>query len=98
LVLHTYELRVPYIYDVVLGFWFWWEILKRCQAKIVCLVLGSSDLDYRTKQMMVGDARSFGHESADRDSVPKAAQKYLTKAHAADEKTQPRNSSYQASQ
>ena len=44
--------------------------LKRCQAKIVCLVLGSSDPNYRTKQMEVGDARSFGHESADRDSVP----------------------------
>jgi len=44
--------------------------LKRCQAKIVCLVLGSSDLNYRTKQMEVGDAQSFGHESADRDSVP----------------------------
>jgi hypothetical protein len=43
--------------------------LKRCQAKIVCLVLGSSDPNYRTKQMEVGDARSFGHESADRDSV-----------------------------
>jgi len=36
----------------------------------VCLVLGSSDPNYRTKQMEVGDARSFGHESADRDSVP----------------------------
>jgi hypothetical protein len=45
-------------------------VLKRCQAKIVCLVLGSSDLDYRTKQMEVGDARSFGHESANRVSVP----------------------------
>jgi hypothetical protein len=46
------------------------ETLKRCQVKIVCLVLGSSDPDYRTKQMEVGDTRSFGHESADRDSVP----------------------------
>jgi len=44
--------------------------LKRCQVKIVCLVLGSSDPIYRTKQMEVGDARSFGHESADRDLVP----------------------------
>ncbi len=34
------------------------------------LVLGSSDLNYRTKQIEVGDAQSFGHESADRDSVP----------------------------
>ncbi len=32
-------------------------ILKRCQAKIVCLVLGSSDPNYRTKQMASGDAR-----------------------------------------
>ena len=32
----------------------------------MCLVLGSSDPNYRTKQMEVGDARSFGHESADR--------------------------------
>ena len=31
--------------------------LKRCQAKIVCLVLGSSDPNYRTKQMASGDAR-----------------------------------------
>ncbi len=30
--------------------------LKRGQAKIVCLVLGSSDPNYRTKQMEVGDA------------------------------------------
>ncbi len=31
--------------------------LKRCQAKIVCLVLGSSDPNYRTKQMASGDAQ-----------------------------------------
>jgi len=46
--------------------------LKRCQVKIVCLVLESSDPNYRTKQMEGGDIRSFGHESADRDSVPSA--------------------------
>ncbi len=41
------------------GEWIWTidgAPLKRCQAKIVCLVLGSSDPNYRTKQMEVGDA------------------------------------------
>ena len=53
--------------------------LKRCQAKIVCLVLGSFDPNYRTKHMSLVYAKisdDFGRcfmcalRVSDKDSVP----------------------------